>query len=76
MNRMMRHFRYTQLPEGPIRETSVACCELAETMDENLPEGPEKTAGLRKLVEAKDCFVRAKIEELEDQAAAVDPVPS
>ena len=27
-----------------------------------LPEGAEKTAGLRKLLEAKDCFVRARLE--------------
>ena len=31
-------------------------------MDEALPEVPEKTMGLRKLLEAKDCFVRAKLE--------------
>lgn len=28
-----------------------------------LPDGPELTAGLRKLVEAKDCLVRAALEE-------------
>ncbi len=27
-----------------------------------LPDGPELTAGLRKLVEAKDCFVRAALD--------------
>lgn len=27
-----------------------------------LPDGPELTAGLRKLLEAKDCFVRASME--------------
>lgn len=31
-------------------------------MDELLPDGPEKTAGLRKLLEAKDCFVRAALD--------------
>jgi len=30
-------------------------------MDELLPESAEKTTGLRKLLEAKDCFVRAKL---------------
>ncbi len=34
--------------------------------DSTLPEGPELTAGLRKLLEAKDCFVRAAM-------AAKDP---
>ena len=31
-------------------------------MDDFLPDGPEKSAGLRKLLEAKDCFVRSAIE--------------
>jgi len=35
---------------------------LAETMVRNLPDGPELTAGLRKLLEAKDCLVRAVID--------------
>ena len=33
-------------------------CDLATKMDE-LPDCAEKSAGLRKLLEAKDCFVRA-----------------
>jgi hypothetical protein len=35
-------------------------------MDEVLTESAEKTAGLRKLLEAKDCFVRAKLEQNEE----------
>jgi hypothetical protein len=34
---------------------------LAAHLDASLPDGPEKSAGLRKLLEAKDCFVRAKL---------------
>jgi hypothetical protein len=30
-------------------------------MISTLPDGPELTAGLRKLLEAKDCFVRAAV---------------
>jgi hypothetical protein len=30
-------------------------------MEEILPDGLEKSAGMRKLLEAKDCFVRANI---------------
>ena len=40
----------------------VSGLDLADAMDEKLAEGPEKTTGLRKLLEAKDCFVRAQIE--------------
>ncbi|EOZ0574688.1 hypothetical protein ABEM32_20420 [Escherichia coli] len=35
--------------------------DLARVMDESLPDGPEKSAGLRKLLEAKDALVRAKL---------------
>jgi len=34
-------------------------------MNKDLPNCAEKSAGLRKLLEAKDCFVRASIEEKE-----------
>jgi hypothetical protein len=61
MNRMMQWFKYEHLT-GMKREASRACAELAELMDSELTEGPEKTAGLRKLLEAKDCFVRATME--------------
>jgi hypothetical protein len=56
-NRMMQYFKYDHLPER-LKPVSQACCELAQKMAESLPEGAEKTAGLRKLLEAKDCFVR------------------
>lgn len=36
-------------------------CKLAEAMESFLPDGPEKSAGMRKLLEAKDCFVRASL---------------
>lgn len=32
-------------------------------MVDQLPDGPELTAGLRKLLEAKDCFVRAALDK-------------
>ena len=62
-NRMMRWFKFDHLPEGMAKETSRECCELAVKMDSELIESPEKTAGLRKLLEAKDCFVRAALPE-------------
>ena len=60
-NRMMRWFEYAHLPPH-LQVVSRLCAVLAEDMDDHLPEGAEKTAGLRKLLEAKDCFVRARIE--------------
>ena len=62
MNRMLQWFQYTHLPE-PLQEVAAHCAELAKTMDSMLPESAEKTAGLRKLLEAKDCFVRAALEQ-------------
>lgn len=63
MNRLMKFFSYIHLP-ATLQEVSKPCAVLAELMD-LLPESAEKTAGLRKLLEAKDCFVRAKLEQLE-----------
>jgi hypothetical protein len=59
-NALLRYFEYSHLPQK-LQEISKPICELALKMDEVLPEGSEKTAGLRKLLEAKDCFVRANL---------------
>jgi len=64
MNRLMQFFKFGHLPEH-LQEPSRSCAELAAKMDESLQESAEKTAGLRKLLEAKDCFVRAKLEQTE-----------
>lgn len=56
-----RFFAYEHL-EPPLRDVSERCHNLAEQMITALPDGPELTAGLRKLLEAKDCFVRAGLD--------------
>ena len=53
-------FAYEHLPEF-LQEVSKPCGELAKEMQEVLPGNFEREAGLRKLLEAKDCFVRAKL---------------
>jgi hypothetical protein len=53
-------FTFDHLAED-VRPPSAACAELAQEMIDALPDGPELTVGLRKLLEAKDCFVRAAI---------------
>ncbi len=55
---IIEYFQYEHLPEG-LQEISRPVGELAREMDEHLPDGDEKSAGLRKLLEAKDCFVRS-----------------
>ena len=63
-NRLMQFFKFEHLPPA-IQGPSKRCAELAQWVDETLPETAEKTAGLRKLLEAKDCFVRALLEKKE-----------
>ena len=60
-NRMLKWFRYDHLPVG-LQSVSAPVGLVAAEIDAALPECAEKTAGLRKLLEAKDCFVRAKLE--------------
>ena len=57
---ILRYFKYDHLPEG-LQPVSRACYELAMQMADMLPASPELTVGLRKLLEAKDAFVRAAL---------------
>ena len=59
----IQFFDYEHLPE-PLQGISKKVSELANFMEANLPDGPEKSAGMRKLLEAKDCFVRAVIQKV------------
>lgn len=43
---------------GPLRAVAVEMERLATVMIRQVPDGPELTVGLRKLLEAKDAFVR------------------
>lgn len=57
-NPIMQFFTFQHLPSH-LQVPSEACSQLASHMETYLPDGPEKSAGLRKLLEAKDCFVRS-----------------
>ena len=56
----MKYFEYAHLPEH-LQAVSKPFGDMAAQMNEQLPDGPEKSAGLRKLLEAKDCMVRAAL---------------
>jgi len=56
----MKFFDYEHLPEK-LQAVSKPIGDLARKMNEELPDGDEKSAGLRKLLEAKDCLVRAAL---------------
>jgi hypothetical protein len=55
---MLQFFTYAHLPEH-LQEVSKPFCELAKRIAETYPRNPERSAALRKLLEAKDCAVRA-----------------
>lgn len=57
---ILKYFAYKHLPEK-LQVISKPIGELAEYMDVNVPNGAEKSAGLRKLLEAKDALVRATL---------------
>jgi len=60
MIEIMKYFKYDHLPEK-LQAISKPFGDLAQEMNENLPDNAEKSAGLRKLLEAKDCFVRTVV---------------
>lgn len=47
---------------GPRREVAAGVARLAQFMAEYLPPGEEAQAGMRKLLEAKDCWERASLD--------------
>jgi hypothetical protein len=55
---IIQHFQYDHLPDT-LKVVSRPICDLAQEMNAYLEPGAEKDAGLRKLLEAKDCLVRA-----------------
>ena len=57
---ILKYFAYAHLPEK-LQAVSKPIGELAELMDQTLPDCAEKSAGLRKLLEAKDALVRASL---------------
>ena len=59
---ILQFFEYGHLP-AHLQEVSAIFGELAKAIVEKLPRNPERTVALRKLLEAKDAAVRARIAE-------------
>ncbi len=57
---LLQFFEFEHLPDH-LKEVSKPFSFLANSLTEWLPKNPERTTALRKLLEAKDCAVRAKI---------------
>ena len=60
MNSLLQFFAYEHLPPH-LRAVSKPFGDLAATLAQTLPGNPESTVALRKLLEAKDCAVRADL---------------
>lgn len=58
MDRMEQFFAYEHLP-AHLQEVSKPFGDLARHLIAALPSNAERTVALRKLLEAKDCAVRA-----------------
>lgn len=57
----IKYFAFAHLPPH-LQTVSKPLGEIAQIFEAELPDGPEKSAGMRKLLEAKDCFVRAALD--------------
>ncbi len=57
---LLQFFEYKHLPEH-LQAISRPFGEMAAWISNTLPDNPEKTVALRKLLEAKDCAVRANL---------------
>jgi hypothetical protein len=57
---ILQFFAYSHLP-AHLQEVSKPFGDLAEQICATLPRNPERTVALRKLLEAKDAAVRAKL---------------
>ncbi|ETR78877.1 hypothetical protein X566_15365 [Afipia sp. P52-10] len=57
---LLQFFAYEHLQPN-LQQHSKPFSDLAQTLCETLPRNSERTSALRKLLEAKDCAVRARL---------------
>lgn len=57
---ILRFFHYAHLPPA-LQGRSKPFCDLARLLVETTPRNAERSTALRKLLEAKDCAVRAHV---------------
>ena len=65
MDRFVQFFSLDHLPEH-LADVSRPFAEIAEWMIDELPTNSERTVALRKLLEAKDAAVRARLYQEDD----------
>jgi hypothetical protein len=64
VQKMLSYFEYEHLPTD-LRAISAHFHDLAHTLSAAIPSGAEATTAIRKLLEAKDCAVRAALDDRE-----------
>lgn len=71
---ILQFFEYAHLPPH-LQEVSAQFANTAKWIVESLPRNPERTVALRKLLEAKDAAVRARLfkEDTQTQTPVVPP---
>lgn len=57
---LRRYFAHEHLPP-PLAMISLRCGDLVDEMIATLPDSLQLRTGIQKLLEAKDCFVRAAL---------------
>ncbi len=57
---LLQFFEYGHLP-AHLQAVSKPFGDLANKLFQDLPKNPERTTAIRKLLEAKDCAVRAQL---------------
>jgi hypothetical protein len=67
INPILRYFHYDHLPEK-LQRISKPFCLLASEIVLTLPHNTERSVALRKLLEAKDCAVRANVYNIHETA--------
>lgn len=60
---LLQFFKYDEHLSLQLQDVSLPFCRLAVSLVDTLPRNPERTVALRKLLEAKDCAVRAALYE-------------
>ena len=60
VNPILKYFEYAHLPDH-LQPISKIFHAVAETLETILPDNAEKSTAFRKLLEAKDCAVRAAL---------------
>lgn len=68
----LREFTFRNLEAGPRRDTARRFAEMAYDLNHELPDGDDKDACLRLLLESRECAVRAAKRQLRPGTNVVD----